>query len=583
MNKCLKCGTEFEGKFCPECGNPSTGERLCPNCKTLVPIGAKFCTECGHSLPSMSIPTSSTVKSTPPTANEYDTRAALKSSVSFREKIKAFLKYIPAVLLLLFSLLVWAFYAAPVFSANILIGTIEGNLYQIYAAEISEFYALILSLFICSAVIFIVAFISLFAAAKSHQCLSALLALISLSAFFILGIILTVKIGQFGMQVGACPILILVFSCLFVIIVVGVYLYEIIKNPKSSLVRLFEAIRRSPSEFLHKALLSLPAALLLLYSLLLWAFYAAPVLETDVDLVTVQWNLYKIFGGSSMQIFHAITLTLFFFSVISTLIAVFSLSASFKYLRSTLWITFPLYLIFSVLGTVLIVFVYRLEANLKACPLLILIFAVVFAILNGVSLLCCAELEKKLPQLKPPVVKFYLLKWIKKNQNSIGLFSLSLICCIITTVFWAVNEAATHNYVGRFYLTQNEMTHGVTAYIELDEENWKDNQGNFGHFIKSGENIALMIEQNGAERVFAQGTITTPNIFYGSTCELALRSGNGNDPDLYIKNINADFSYGIFIGFAGALISFTSSVANLGIIERKQLKQSTQNLRKIKK
>ena len=544
---------------------------------------AKFCTECGYSLPTLSTLAFSNAKEYPSPTDKYDTKATLKSSVSFREKINAFLKYIPAGLLLLFSLLVWAFYAAPVFSANILIGTIEGNLYQIYAAKISEFFALILSLFVYSAVIFIVAFVSLFAAVKNHQSLSALLALISLSVFIIFGIILTVKIGQSGMQMGACPILILVFSCLFAIIVVGVYLYEIIRNPKSSLYRLLEALRRSPFKVLHKALLSLPAALLLLYSLLLWAFYAAPVLETDVFFVTAQWNLYKIFGESSMQIFHATTLTLFFFNVISMLVAVFSLFASFKDFRSTLWITFPLYLIFSVLGTILIVFVHRLEANLKACPLLILIFAVVFFILNGVSLLCCAGLEKRLPQLKLPVIKFYLLEWIKKNRNSIGLFSLSLICCIITTVFWAVNEAETHNYVGRFYLSQYEMAH-VATYIELDEENWKDNQGNSGRIIKLGEEIALMIEQNGTERVFAQGTITTPNIFYGSTCELALRSSSGNDTDLYVKeNANAEWLYGIFIGFVAAVISFTSSVANLGIYERKQLKQPTQSLRKIKK
>ena len=50
MNKCPKCGTEFEGKFCPECGSSPTGERLCPNCKALVPSDAKFCKECGFTL-----------------------------------------------------------------------------------------------------------------------------------------------------------------------------------------------------------------------------------------------------------------------------------------------------------------------------------------------------------------------------------------------------------------------------------------------------------------------------------------------------------------------------------------------------
>ncbi len=50
MNKCPKCGTEFEGKFCPECGSSLTGERLCPNCKHIVSSNSKFCKECGFTL-----------------------------------------------------------------------------------------------------------------------------------------------------------------------------------------------------------------------------------------------------------------------------------------------------------------------------------------------------------------------------------------------------------------------------------------------------------------------------------------------------------------------------------------------------
>ena len=35
--KCVNCGTEYEGKFCPECG-------------AKVAAGAKFCPECGQKL-----------------------------------------------------------------------------------------------------------------------------------------------------------------------------------------------------------------------------------------------------------------------------------------------------------------------------------------------------------------------------------------------------------------------------------------------------------------------------------------------------------------------------------------------------
>lgn len=57
MNKCPNCGTEFEGRFCPECGKSVSNEKLCPNCKALVPSGAKFCKECGFSLIPQVLPT----------------------------------------------------------------------------------------------------------------------------------------------------------------------------------------------------------------------------------------------------------------------------------------------------------------------------------------------------------------------------------------------------------------------------------------------------------------------------------------------------------------------------------------------
>ncbi len=51
MNKCSKCGAEFESNFCPECGTPAeNGTRRCPKCGKEVAEGKKFCGNCGAEL-----------------------------------------------------------------------------------------------------------------------------------------------------------------------------------------------------------------------------------------------------------------------------------------------------------------------------------------------------------------------------------------------------------------------------------------------------------------------------------------------------------------------------------------------------
>lgn len=56
MHTCPKCGTQFEGKFCPECGERYVEADTCPNCGAPIVSGANFCPECGHAyfVPSVS-------------------------------------------------------------------------------------------------------------------------------------------------------------------------------------------------------------------------------------------------------------------------------------------------------------------------------------------------------------------------------------------------------------------------------------------------------------------------------------------------------------------------------------------------
>lgn len=50
MNTCRKCGTPFEGKFCPECGTKYVEAGVCPKCGYKNPPEAKYCSDCGSRL-----------------------------------------------------------------------------------------------------------------------------------------------------------------------------------------------------------------------------------------------------------------------------------------------------------------------------------------------------------------------------------------------------------------------------------------------------------------------------------------------------------------------------------------------------
>ena len=49
MHKCFRCGTEFEGYYCPECGTQWQEQKHCPNCGAVLAGSTKFCNVCGYS------------------------------------------------------------------------------------------------------------------------------------------------------------------------------------------------------------------------------------------------------------------------------------------------------------------------------------------------------------------------------------------------------------------------------------------------------------------------------------------------------------------------------------------------------
>ena len=113
MNKCKKCGREFEGKFCPECGEPwrAEVERVCPHCKAVIKGKANFCSECGYSL--------------------------VKQNKTFG--VYLIKKCLPEVLFVLMSILAFAFLAAPVTKVSdmgLFLGAADmGSAYNVVSME----------------------------------------------------------------------------------------------------------------------------------------------------------------------------------------------------------------------------------------------------------------------------------------------------------------------------------------------------------------------------------------------------------------------------------------------------------------
>ena len=51
---CVKCGTEYEGKFCPNCGEPAPKKRFCPKCGAeIMDPKITTCDKCGAYVPLM--------------------------------------------------------------------------------------------------------------------------------------------------------------------------------------------------------------------------------------------------------------------------------------------------------------------------------------------------------------------------------------------------------------------------------------------------------------------------------------------------------------------------------------------------
>lgn len=54
---CVKCGTQYEGKFCPNCGEPAPAKRFCPACGAeIANPSVTVCPKCGSFVPMPAAP-----------------------------------------------------------------------------------------------------------------------------------------------------------------------------------------------------------------------------------------------------------------------------------------------------------------------------------------------------------------------------------------------------------------------------------------------------------------------------------------------------------------------------------------------
>lgn len=257
---CTNCGKEFKGNFCPYCGAKAAIGNVCPVCKRIREIGEKFCADCGYRFEDSGdnrVNADNDFKHGDDKADETPKQSGDGAEKTKKRKIGLFdiyslLYYAPAILFLIFSALVFAFYAAPLATSPAIkdLGVPAesyGNVYTI-ANDLPDLkgvttFLIIFAVLNLTAAIIIAcvalnkkrktAVVNLFGKKISGFYVFCATETILSVAFFIVGIVISAKIKNIGVDegvgeladeliaVGACPKLLIAFSVITVVLTAG--------------------------------------------------------------------------------------------------------------------------------------------------------------------------------------------------------------------------------------------------------------------------------------------------------------------------------------------------------------------------
>ncbi|MCM1195359.1 MAG: zinc ribbon domain-containing protein [Firmicutes bacterium] len=231
MNKCFKCGNEFEGAFCPQCGTKYVKEKVCPDCHATVDGNVKFCNYCGYAFDSEE---KSAVKKK---TRSYVSSADMPDFWNIMSKV---LPKLSIFIFALFSLLTWAFFAAPF--ANFF-GISLGNVYTTINGTIDDYLPIAqssLAFAVIGVAYAVVAIVLIFAPATSHvkagkatltQILSACGCLLYIP-FIVLGGETMAKTKEIGAESEAFAGVIIAFSVVFLVFSLAAVISDVVLTRK---------------------------------------------------------------------------------------------------------------------------------------------------------------------------------------------------------------------------------------------------------------------------------------------------------------------------------------------------------------
>ena len=262
MHRCIQCKTEYEGKFCPECGAPWQEEKTCPQCGATLSGSARFCNECGYAF-----------VSTPPAQPMHQPPAQQQTvpkphDPAIAQKAYAILRYVPMALMALFAVLLFAFAAAPV---AVMVNPFGGkniglgNIYGSYREDLPELNGIVIALWISIALALLYAAVTVFLFFRKetkHKDINLFgkfrmgwgeafgmggfvfyLLFLILSAV-VMGKLKALDDGLGLLKTGSFPILVLVFSILFALMAACVLTARCLLNKKNPQLGLEEAQRK---------------------------------------------------------------------------------------------------------------------------------------------------------------------------------------------------------------------------------------------------------------------------------------------------------------------------------------------------